>query len=240
MQDISTVLERVNALLNLAKNNTNENERGNAQRIAQKLISKFQISQEALENVECKNSDPYVTEEVFSGHKARIVWKERLIGKICQVNGCFHLINNWHNPREGVKYTAHGKTSSIKIVKLLIDFIINQIEWLAKNSNLKGKSEMTSFKLGCAQKVCERLEEGRIEAIAEYKKENNIPDDACNTAIMKFDNALVLAKNDLESSGVQFQTIKSRKPTIRINAYNEGKKAGDMVDLRAPNKALKG
>lgn len=239
-EDISAILSRISALIQLAENNANENERANAQKAAQKLISKFQITQEQLRNAKSEKEDPFITKEVFSGHKARIVWKEKVIGKVCKTNGCFHLVNNWHNPRAGINYTAHGRTSALKIVEILIDHIINQIEWLAKNSGLKGKAEATSFKLGCAQKVCERLEEGRKEAIEEYKKENNLLEEQTSTALVRFDNALVEAKKNLELTGVQFASIKSRIPVVKESAYSQGKKAGNLINLQAPNKALKG
>lgn len=239
--DNSSIVDRINNLLKLASNNPNEHERSTANRLAQKLISKFQISQSDLEDAKNKEEDPYICSIIFSGHKARIGWKEKIINKVCNINGCFHLINNAFNPRDGVTYTAYGKTSSVKIVEVLILHIINQVEWLGKNTpGIKGKTEITSFKLGCAQKICERLEEGKLEAIREYMEEKKILDETSSTALTKFKNEINLSKQFAKSLGVNFKVLKPKALDVKsINAFGLGKIAGEKVDLNKPNKAIK-
>lgn len=238
------IIDRINALHNLAGNNPNENEVAAALALAQKLMIKHQISQLILDEAKKRDkevNDEYVSEEVYGKHFAIIIWKHNVIVGICEINGCFLTSFGASKPREaGVTYIAHGRKTLIENCKILIDHIINQIEYLSnaarQRGEIKKKDETTSFKLGCATRIVQRLKETKLEAINESKLENQ--NSNISNALVAFDNELKNAETWARKKLGELKKGRALKSNVRAAAYEKGKKSGDLVDLNLPKKKL--
>ncbi len=148
MASRAKIIEKVQKLLAFG-NDFRGNEKEAAAFIsnAQDLISKYQIEEAELQN---KNNIPLVFthDYIETGKKSSILWKEKLIFIIADVNNCKCLIHtiptddDYEKWSHGFKkYLIGGTASNIEIVKILFELICNQVEYFTKQMKCKGKTE---------------------------------------------------------------------------------------------------
>ena len=136
------VLDRVQKLLALASNVLiNENEALVANTKAQELITKWQIEEAELNQVNKKEIE-IVFVRIDTQNKSDILWKNRLVCYLTEVNNCKFIISK--RTREQTLsdilkkkaketreyrctiYTVFGTKSNVELVQVLYDLISNQ------------------------------------------------------------------------------------------------------------------
>lgn len=235
--EFQKVIDRIKALYALSKSTHSEHEAEAAMKAAQQIITKYKIDQELLE---IKEKENYTEIIIYSGHKARIFWKEQVIQAVCHTNGCEILIYGANNPRlHGISYHAFGKSSNLEICKVLIELIINQIEYLAKeDKTIIGKGGKDSFKSGCAARIKERLKQSYDNEIQSYLNEPSTTDDKKNKLMRLNDLERSESKKFMEEKVDGISELPSKTKTVKPSAFQRGKEAGDKINL-TPRKGLK-
>src|SRR5258708_40277487 len=84
-ENIASIIGKVQKLLSLASNNTNENECKTARELADKLIQQYRLS---MADIESKGgeSESFLSRKVCEGGKRR-QWVEVLLHALCQTYG---------------------------------------------------------------------------------------------------------------------------------------------------------
>lgn len=235
--EFEKIIERVKSLYALSKSTHSQHEAEAAMKAAQQIITKYKIDKELLKE---KTKEPYLEIIIYAGHKARIYWKEQIIHAVCHTNGCEVLIYGVSNPRvNGISYKAFGKQSNLELCKVLIELIINQIDYLAKeDKSIKGKDGKDAFKTGCAQRVKERLAQGQDDEIRLYLEKEKVTDDQKSKLMKLNDIERVDARKFMNELVGEVHKLASREKTVETGAFEKGKQAGDKISLSA-RKGLK-
>ena len=168
-QDIinSKILNKIQKLLDLSNNNSNENEAATAFGQAQALLSKYRLS---MAEVEAASATFSAGEQVIQSAKPlyvgeRVVhWKSFLADSIAKFNGCKMFVNfkymcadcgsafvkNNNNKsicskcgvyvghKKQSRYVVVGRPSDIEIVDYLFHSVVQQIETLCKTAMQNG------------------------------------------------------------------------------------------------------
>ncbi len=244
MASRAKIIEKVQKLLAFG-NDFRGNEKEAAAFIsnAQDLISRYQIEEAELQS---KSDIPLVFthEYIETGKKSSILWKEKLIFIIADVNNCKCLIHTipadddhekWSHGFK--KYLIGGTASNIEIVKMLFELITNQVEYFTKLMNCKGKTESNSYRLGMTTRIGQRLRDSKEKSILEHAQEKTIlsidTKEKVNNALMIFEKE----KSDAEKylmTAMGFKRIvkgPKRSSNLRKEMYAAGYKKGDEVVL---------
>lgn len=249
MASRTKIIEKVQKLLAFGKDHRgNEKEAAAFISNAQDLISKYQIEEAELQN---KNNIPLVFthDYIETGKKSSILWKEKLIFVIADVNNCDCIIHNFSSESfekysHGFKkYLIGGTASNIEIVKVLFELITNQVEYFTKQMNCKGKTESNSYRLGMTTRINQRLRGSKEKSILEYAQEKTILGIDAKT---KVNNALMIFEKEKSDAREYIKTVISgkikslpiKKANLTKEMYDAGIKKGDDIVL-TNNLALK-
>ncbi len=251
MASRAKIIEKVQKLLAFG-NDFRGNEKEAAAFIsnAQDLISRYQIEEAELQS---KSDIPLVFthDYIETGKKSSILWKEKLIFIIADVNNCKYLIhtvpadNYYEKYTHGFKkYLIGGTASNIEIVKILFNLICNQVEYFTKQMKCKGKTESNSYRLGMTTRIGQRLRDSKEKSILEHAQEKTIlsfdTKEKVNTALMLFEKE----KSDAESylmAAMGFNRIRKgpkRNSNLTKEMYAAGYEKGNEVVL-TNHKSLK-
>lgn len=231
----SDIIKKIEALLNLAGNNTSAAEAALAAGRAQALLEKYQLTMADLdaakEEKPTEAADPLTTE--------RNGWKPILCDAVVKANQC-------HGFTSSRGYVVVGKPSNVQIVNYFYAYLEREIMRLCKQAVINGQTEdidgigidgpsisndaasKRSFCMGAAAEVGKRLREAREATRAQAHAEGS-------TAIVKLDNETAALKRWCTQM-YNLQPRLTRGPSKR-DAYASGISAGKGIAL---NKGLEG
>ena len=129
MNDLSSVISRVQKLLALANNNSNLNEAQSAASRADALIQEYRLSTAQLQN---KETGPEMDcDNVYVGGK-RSQWRESLLHGICNHYGC-----SWYltSKRGDVEYNVVGQYADVEIVRNMFLWLEETLTVMSKRLN---------------------------------------------------------------------------------------------------------
>lgn len=215
------ILDRIEALFKLAKSD-NSTEAENAQKSAQRLITKYNLDEAVIRAKEGKKEEEPTKKIVWWGGKTRIMWREQLIKGILEINGCCYIISDVSDIRKtGVHYWGCGTPTNLSIAEKLILHIENQINYLAQSKvDISGKTGKNSYRLGLVRGVIKRLKEGKEEAIQTFLAE---ADSQTNkNALMTYNKYLVEAQEALPKLFILGGMVSNRKPNLKDSDYQKG------------------
>jgi hypothetical protein len=235
-------LDQVRKLLELA-NSDNVHEASNAAAQAQRLMSKFQIT-EAMIEVEADEDEREDLEvDTLHSHDARNLptWKGQLGVAMCEVNAC-------HCYRTGSELRIIGRPSDANSVRYLFSYVVREIDRLtAIEARLRGNPGRTwcnNFRLGAVHEVNRRLREAHAEARAAMKREANDGDTLGNgAALVRVNDALAkldARRDEAVLYGKKRLHLRARsgsRSRYDAGARNAGRRAGASINLNAGGRA---
>lgn len=238
-------LDQVRKLLELSKHNTNVNEASAAAAQAQRLMSKYAIS-EAMLDVSPDDDEASEQIEVDTLHKhgsrSLPTWKGSLGVVMAEVNQCKCY-------RLGNELRIIGRPSDAATVRYLFSYVAREIDRLtAEESSLRGNPGRTwcnNFRLGAVSEINKRLEAAESDARAAMKQEADASDDmGTGAALVRVNNAI--AKLDKRSEAVEdygkrklhLRSGGSRRSRYDAGARAAGKRAGARINLDRGGAAL--
>jgi len=236
--DQKSIIEKIKALLTLAEDaGATDSEGETAARMAQLLMSKYGIAEEAVRQAAAAEGHAPkaapIESERHGKWRSRPTWVGQLMSAVATHNGCYvYWEHVWSDDAMRFLYalrvcgTEHNRELAIALFSLLQE----QVERFTKRScKGKGRTYANNFRLGMVTRLNERLREAAKQAEQEARQE------ATGSALVLVDKAILarreacnLARKWVQSNGVTLRSHKTysqRDAEARQHGYREGNKA---------------
>jgi hypothetical protein len=221
------VLAKVRKLLALAGNGAaTEGEATNAAAAAQRLIAQHRLDVALLDDATDSKPEPASGshEPLERGQKA-VHWRGILAEGVAVANGCQVYWNRGN-------LMIVGAPSDVASVRHLYTWLAREIDRLGADAALgRGRSYGRSWRMGCASRVVERIE----EAAAAGKAEAKATAIEAGAALARVDSAI--AKVDARMRATEAwlsRHVKLKRATtapVNGDALRDGRAAGDRIKL---------
>jgi Protein of unknown function (DUF2786). len=239
------ILSKIKLLRNLA-NSPNANEAASALAMADKLIAKYNISEEELASI--ADQPPKYGEEELLFHSLSIVpWKQHL-ALACAKNFYCHIIQETLTPGVGdpeYKYYVYGEDEDVNSTKFVFHTLVKKINNLIDTKCIgRGPIYVDSYCQGVVEAVKRNIEMFGLD----------IPEVKVPARPMQVTTEKVLNNGTSNLSTVKAEKDKPEKESIDISksglikdvmAYFKGIEDGnklhleDILELEAENETLK-
>lgn len=231
MSDIQSIIAKVQKLLALSANNTNENEARAAAAMADRLLQEHRISQAQLEAAGSIQSEPFSRKNLHSGGR-RVAWMEVVLAELCTHYGGAMYYNTFRSGGcggrgggEGGKgtttYTVLARESDLAVIQYMFDYLTGQVDRLARwHTGGEGIRVSVAWRLGCAMGIASQFRDLRAAMKAAASSEQSC-------AIVLLDKRQSEAKTELDKQ-VKLTTGKAvyggTDSAARSAGYAEGRK----------------
>jgi hypothetical protein len=240
--DTQKIIEKVRALLNLSEDaGASEAEGETAARMAQLMMAKYGIAQEAVRQAATAegHAPPKapIDSVLWGGWKVRTSWLGQLMTASCNVNGCYvYWQHVWDADQARYNYklrvcgTEHDRQLAIALFELLQEQVNR---FTRKECKGLGRTYANNFRHGMVGRLRDRLAEALQQAEQEAKSE--VSGSALvlvKTAIVARRESSSLAKGWVKDSlGVK---LRSRRTHSRhdSDARSHGYREGDNATLK--------
>ena len=214
------IVEKINKLLALASS-SNENEAAVAAQKASLLLAQYNLSLADLGSDDLTD----ITELVVETTTRFISWKMLLLCGIAEANGCQAFRNDYSG-----KMKLIGSHASLIVCQHMYEYLSKTIERRAKYRQGRGRAYLNAFRVGCATRLSQRLEEQRAEI------ENNgiagnseTPQTPAIVVRSMFEKSEAAVAEYLKQQGVEIKT-KSAQLSSELG-FDSGYKVGDKISL---------
>ena len=255
------LLKRLEAMLRkTVENGATEEEATSAAMIAQKMMIEHGLTMPDIETVKIASEDvPVVSQEVdeetIKEVSNRSAWKDVLINTIADINRCLCYWENEYDYMRGTRRkvqvrkmrligTEYNRFATLQIY----NWLETQIEELSKEAlydvqrrlrmkelflpgGLKPREYTASWKQGCAQRICVRLQSTLTDLITK-DTETTFAIVVAETVEQQKENVKAFTKK----KGLKL--VSERFMSKRGTGYNDGYRDGGDVDI-SPSKAFK-
>lgn len=235
---VSAIVEKVQKLLALSKNNSSAEEAAVAAGIANKLIDEYRLSTADLETSEEGQLEPIEDDPDYLYETGRVIpWKKYLCGILAEHYGCAYWNDTiYTNGRKFSRFRLVGRRSDIGICRYMFSWLMLECQRLAdKEAKGCGHVFVFSYCEGFVNGVAAQLKSSR----AEVQKQ------ASSAAIVKIDARYEESKAAMYT---MHELIKSKSTSYSRRdgiAFAIGQSRGKAIHLGASiasggTKALKG
>lgn len=183
--DIDAVIRKIKKLLTRTKGDrgATEEESDTAMRIVQELLVKYNLDMATIDAAGVEDVGSVRVDE-RSAARTRFKWQRELAQYVAEANFCLYVLQNerkrdaegnlvWGSDGRRVRHLVHrfiGRKANVITTQIMFDYLCHTIE---DNVPLLGKWERfsrssSSWKEGCAAKICERLAKRREDLMAEH------------------------------------------------------------------------
>ena len=228
MDNINSIIEKVQKLLNLASSKDSPHEAELAARMADNLIQKYRISAQQLSDKDPNKASEMceLTQPLYS-YKRIITWRYKLAVAVSKHYGCFIFLKQLNGDK---CLMIAGTKEDVAIASTMYNWLVSTILSLSmKNSKNKGKSYSNSYSLGVVRGIETQFLESREEVVSNYGEH----------ALVKLDDKLNQAEKWLKS--IYQMTKKSITSNINTDcdAFSSGAEDGYSLHLgkSLPNNA---
>lgn len=196
---LQDAIEKAQKLLRLSKSD-NAHEAATALKMAQNILTRFQISQDMLDDAGEEEEgivDDRTTAIDFDSQFNLEMWRGRLAGIIARVNACKVYTMVTPDPETFSKMRKNifiiGRPSDAAKVRYLYTYFMAEVQRLAKrDAKGQGKIWLNNFRHGVVDTVTEKLlesvEEMKNEMLLEGKKSGELA--RTEKALVKMDSRL--------------------------------------------------
>src|SRR5258708_84361 len=196
-ENIASIIGKVQKLLSLASNNTNENECKTARELADKLIQQYRLS---MADIESKGgeSESFLSRKVCEGGKRR-QWVEVLLHALCQTYGGAFFFTSQRSGGCGGRgggiggigkqsYTVIAQESDLSVIEYMLSYLCAEVDRLARwNTGGQGIAASNGFRSGCAAGISSQFSELRASMRVSAEAAGQ------STALVLLDNSQELA-----------------------------------------------
>lgn len=229
---MDTIIEKVKKLLAMAERGT-EHEAAIAAAKAQTLLMQHNIDLSQLKTGDSE-ADEQVHEWLLETMSRRQIWKGNLANAIAQANFC----RMWWL---GSDIKLVGKEYNVQIARHLYTYLVEAVGRVTKKARtverkryqdalhqFRDRIWTNSFRLGCAHRLCDRLQAQKQRMESEGIPEAKVSALTCIEAYQRERTAIA---QWIEAQGIELdRKVKSQARTSR-RGYNAGKAAGDSINL---------
>lgn len=223
--DIESIANKIKKLLALSQS-PNEAEAIAASRKAQELLTRHNLSMADLADSSQEDVDQY---EVSSQQKSDR-WRESLIDGVADANFCEFLTRTTRG--NGSTYLLIGRPSNCKVAALQYEYLCKTVERLASEAvNETGeKGFRNAFRVGCAQRIRQRLK----ETIKEQCSQGVVSNDGNISAIVMrslFERRQAEIKQYISTELGRVRYVNKSTSISSSSGYAAGDRAGRQVSL---------
>jgi hypothetical protein len=213
----TSIIEKIQKVLELAKRGGTEEEADTALQLAHQLLAKYNLTLDEVES-HTTEEDYFIDDSVKSPIK--LSWQHYVYQAISNLYFCHYI-------KGRSSHNIIGKPSNVEVVKYLAAYIVQTGEKLAKQECATTR-ERNDFKKGFCLKISERA-----EAEVARAKRGDIKDEQGNALILRplyektaNDIKIFLAEKGPRTHKTSFRAAGS------TSGFNLGQQAGEHVSLR--------
>ena len=233
--NIASVIAKVQKLLSLAGNNTNENECKAARAAADRIISEHRLTMADIE-VKGGESEPFVSKRVSQGGR-RLGWKETILHALCKTYGGAFFFTSYRTGGcggrgggEGGKgvqyYTVVAQESDAAIIEYMLSYLSGEVDRLARwHCGGNGIAASNGFRAGCAAGIASQFADLRAATRVAAEASGQ------STALVLLDKRAELAKERMNAEH-ELKTGAAIGSTSDRNARNLGYSEGRKVQIK--------
>lgn len=217
------ILEKIKKLRQLSLS-SNINEAAAAAKMADRIISKYRISESEINN--------HLSEDIYQDsipiyESARVItWKYNLATIIAKHYSCY-IYNSADFATTGRKISKlmiTGVKSDTEICRYMFTWLVFEIESLNKNNKGKGHLYCNSFCTGAVNGIYEQL-------LVSKKEQTTIATESEILAISKLDLRAIKAESLIKSKLKIKEVTKSNHSRLLSDPYYSGLDAGKNIHL---------
>jgi hypothetical protein len=238
-----SVLNKVKLLLNLA-NSPNPNEAENAKAMADKLISKYNITPEELEAIKDK-PNPYGEDNKLFVTIGLSSWRQQLALAIAKHFYC-KVVQERCTPAQGIEeynYYIFGEPEDIETVKFVYPAFEKKVEALVKVKCFgRGGIYISSYQEGVTEAIVDNIHWNGIDLPDIKQPSRKIEQEEAPKESSKME----VHKEEAKAPTQESVTVNSQRDMIKdIGAYFKGLSDGkdvsfrDILELEAENEEAK-
>jgi hypothetical protein len=245
--DIQSVIAKVQKLLRLSENNSNENECKAARAAADRLLQEYRLSMADLEAQGEVRAETFARKAVGVGGR-RVAWKEIILSELCaHYGGCFYFSSGRSGGYSGIQgrpgskgtcsYIVVAKESDLAIIEYMFSYLCEEVDRLGRiHCKGAGIKVAVSWRSGCALGIASQFMDMRAAMRASVETE------ARGCAMVLLDKRAAEAKAELTRVVPDLHTgtaiTGGRDYGARSAGYTEGRKVsinqGLPVGVGAP------
>ncbi|MDJ0556214.1 MAG: DUF2786 domain-containing protein [Microcoleaceae cyanobacterium MO_207.B10] len=224
-----SLLEKISKLLALA-NSPNENEAALAAEKAAELLAKHNLCIADLG----EDQDEDITKGIIDKTGRYVTWKMWILAGIASANGCQAMRSTYTGEMRLV-----GTETNIMVSKYLYQYLTTVVDKLVKQHRGKGRSFIHGFRVGCATRLRQRLE-NRRKQMEEKGLVDDSSDESTSAIVVRsmFEKNTLAIERYLQQEGVKCKTQKSAEISSDLG-FSFGYIAGDKISLNYLNQKLK-
>lgn len=222
------LLEKISKLLALA-NSPNEHEAASAAEKAAELLAQHNLSVADLG----QDKDEDITKGIVDKTGRYVTWKMWILAGIANANGCQAM-----RSKNTGEMRLVGTETNITVSQSVYKYLTAVVDKLVKQHRGKGRAFINAFRVGCATRLRERLEQGRknmeakgIVANADYNSTSAI------VVRSMFEKHTLAIQAYLKQEGVKCKTQKSTGVNSDLG-FSFGYIAGEKISLNYLNQNL--
>lgn len=230
----SKLIDRIQKLLRLSKNNPSVAEAALAASMAQRLMAEHKISMAEIDTDDSKD-DPIIKYDILSeeGRKIPYQWRRNLLNGVAKANFCSVVYSGQRFTGNGIggNGAGHlwiiGTKTDIDTVRYVYQWLIKEINKLCKKNGAEifGKGNlsrkwMNSFRIGAANEIYAILKAKKDELMREWGATK------C-TALVRASDAV----ENWMSKNMNVRTVADKNKNLDYNGYISGQRAARSIDL---------
>lgn len=217
----STII-KIKKLLALS-HSPNENEAVAAAQKASELLMKYNLS---LGDIRSSNETVFAREIIWTYKKA-ISWKGQLLAGVAFFNFCIAYEARFDEINASVLY---GRQANVITGKLQWEYLADVVGKMAARSSFVGLSAKNAFKMGCASRIANRMQD-----ILKAQQELGFPShsEADSTSALVVQSLYRKMEEEKKQLTEELGNLPSKKPGTFSDrdAFVQGLRAGDSVGL---------
>lgn len=238
MTGAEKIVDKVQRLLALAQSD-NVHEAAAASAMAQRLMTRHQISEAMLE-IDAGEADGEISETILHETSGKVLahWLGWLAVVVAEVNGCSVLRSNI---RGRVQIQIIGRADDAAVASAVYTHLRGEIDRLAKRAARRagspGRTWVNNFRRGAMSVIGPRLKQAALDARAEVRTEA-LQSGVAGSALARIDQALAKVEDRASDAqawrdGAHDVRRKSAPSAVRhdAHAWAAGERAGANVDL---------
>lgn len=248
-QTSEKLADRIRKLLALAGNNPSEAEAAAAMERASALMAEHNLTMAKVTTL--GTEDERIAAD-HDGQHARMTWARAIWGAVARLNFCLYSYRTPEpnggteriaggrirstEPHIGDRHSLIGTRANVTSTQVMALYLVETVERMARECpDIHGMHEHHAFKLGCARRLAQRLDELLKQRMAAERKAQT-PATSSNLPTL----ASLYSTHDVANNRL-FQELHGYKlcgggygpTTSHRGAYERGKRAGNDIGLNA-------
>lgn len=224
-RDLDSVIRKVQKILSKTEEgrNATEEEVDTAMRLAQEIMAKYNLDMATIEAAGSSSADDsHQRIDERSETRTRFKWQQILMQAVAEANFCAYFprreatkdedgFRKYGRDGRSVTHVVHrviGRKGNVITTRLMFDYLCRAVEDSVPNKakSARFSNASSSWKEGCAHKLCERLQQKRADLIAEHDARVKAEEDA---------RAADLEKRKTAAQEKAERTLSPRPPTAK-------------------------